>query len=850
MLNSTRIFAGLVPVFPLDIAPGITDVSRLFLDMGGNRAFKAWSSSVIAAFPSYRFNSSPDYTIMAATSGNDWVIGTSGDDTLDGGAGADTMVGGADNDTYYVDNAGDVVGENAGEGYDWVYASVNYTLGDNIENLELQGSATRATGNSLANHLIGNNFANVLDGGAGNDMLNGRSGADTMSGGIGDDMYWVDHAQDVVIEQSNEGRDRVNSAIDYTLSANVEDLFLTDSAVRGTGNNLNNLIVGTGSAVILDGREGDDHLEGRDGSDTLIGGSGQDTLSGGYGNDSMSGGTGDDTYTVLDAGDVVVENAGEGIDTVYAAVDYSIGTNVENLILIGSASAGIGNDLANSIWGNELDNILDGGIGADTMVGGGGSDWYYVDDIGDVVIEHLAENNHDLVFSSVNYTLSDNVERLQLIGLAREGYGNGLANEIYGNDLDNRLDGGAGNDYLIGGAGIDTLIGGTGNDRYLVDDSRDVVVEAENAGHETVFSLVSYTLAANIEDLILLSGASRGWGNHLDNTIHGNELNNTLDGGDGNDSIYGGEGDDFLFGRSGVNVLVGGVGNDYYFSYDPSDQIMESAGEGLDQLTVFFDGYHLPDDLEIEVLYLVYGSPDYTLYGNNLNNHINGNELNNTLSGGAGDDVINGSTGEDLMIGGIGDDIYYVREEGDKVVENAGEGYDTILASINVYDLQDGVEALDLSPGTARFAIGNDADNRITGNHRHNLLAGGSGDDSLFGGAGADTLRGGDGDDYLDSGDGADWFEFDHADTGFDTINNFIAGNDKIVLSEFHFSTLVAGENFFVNQGPATTIETIFYDGYTGSLFHDVDGTGITAATQIALLLNKSALTVSDFIVI
>ncbi|MFN4015225.1 MAG: VCBS domain-containing protein [Reyranella sp.] len=250
--------------------------------------------------------------VLLGREGNDTLFGTPGKDRLDGGTGADTMAGGAGDDTYIVDEAGDVTVEAAGGGYDRVIASLDWTLGAELERLGLSGIADLdGTGNALANRLDGNAGANRLDGGEGNDWLYGNAGhdtllggegndrlyggtgADTMTGGAGDDTYVVDEAGDVTVEAAGGGYDRVIASLDWTLGAELERLGLSGTAdLDGTGNALANRLDGNAGANRLDGGEGDDLLFGGAGDDTLLGGLGDDRLVGGTGNDSLDGGDG------------------------------------------------------------------------------------------------------------------------------------------------------------------------------------------------------------------------------------------------------------------------------------------------------------------------------------------------------------------------------------------------------------------------------------------------------------------------------------------------------------------------------------------------------------------------------
>ncbi|WP_428659292.1 hypothetical protein [Reyranella sp.] len=193
------------------------------------------------------------------------LTGNAANNVLDGKTGADTMTGGAGNDTYTLDNAGDVVAEKNGEGTDLVNSSVSFNLtGQYIERLTLTGSASiNATGNSLANTLTGN---------AGNNVLDGKTGADTMAGAVGNDTYIVDNAGDIVVEKNGEGTDQVNSSVSFNLTGQyIERLTLTGSGtISGTGNSLDNALVGNAGRNFLNGGTGSDVLTGGLGADVFV----------------------------------------------------------------------------------------------------------------------------------------------------------------------------------------------------------------------------------------------------------------------------------------------------------------------------------------------------------------------------------------------------------------------------------------------------------------------------------------------------------------------------------------------------------------------------------------------------
>jgi len=471
-------------------------------------------------------------------------------------------------------------------GNEWA-DSLNGTSGDD----EIYG----LEGDDYLNGGAGND---QLDGGAGNDTLDGGTGDDVMIGGSGDDTYWVDSASDVVMELSGGGIDTVKILVStYTAPANVEIVdtrYAYGAPLTVTGNSLANTFIM------------------------------------GYGAVSVNGGGGLDTVSYLSLGAVTVDLL-TGEQTGAAADDTLV--SIENL------TGSYGDD---TLRGNNAANVLDGGVGADTLVGRGGNDIYLVDDSGDTVIEAAGEGVDEVRNKGLSsYTLPSNVEKLtNLYSSTFTGYGNALNNDLvggqgtdwlYGQDGNDYLNGGAGADHLFGGAGNDTLFGqgidylagGLGNDTYILDHVGDTITEYEDEGTDTVTaSLESFTLPDNVEMLNAnLTGVSfQGTGNDLDNVITGLGGNDTLDGAWGNDELRGGGGNDLLFGGYGDDLLVGGAGADVLVGGDGYDVFRISSGESgtgtaADRISDFAQGYDRIDLLGIDADLVSPGNQGFNFIG-------------------------------------------------------------------------------------------------------------------------------------------------------------------------------------------------------------------------------------------
>ncbi|MGE4078125.1 MAG: hypothetical protein AB7F22_21460, partial [Reyranella sp.] len=481
--------------------------------------------------------------------GADTLTGGAGSDVIFGGAGADVMDGGdfSVGDTFHVDNVGDqVVGHVFSS---TIYTSVDFTVSGGVDSATVYAvgpTGLHLTGGSGINTLVGADGDDTLTGGAFVNSLDGGAGADIMIGGADADYYYVDNAGDQVIEAESDniiGKfDTIYASIDYALAAGQEVEYLRVAGVNGlrlTGNDFGMELVGAEGSDTLTGGAGNDTIKGGaqlsgpfdpPPGDTLRGGAGDDHIFGGAGSDIIDGGAGAD---IMDTGSeyfgssidgsimgipssdtIYVDNAGDQVfgstwtSTIYVSTDWTATGNVSGATVrvVGSAGlhltaggikyaliGGAGDDTLTAVGSTVA---LDGGAGADIMTGGTGRNTYYVDNIGDQVID-AAQNDgtgfsgdpprSDIIFTSVDYTVAAGQEIEHMYATGVNGLrltGNEFAMNLYGNVGDDTLNGGGGVDTLNGGAGNDLLVGGTGND---------ILVFGLASGHDKVGDFTSGT---------------------------------------------------------------------------------------------------------------------------------------------------------------------------------------------------------------------------------------------------------------------------------------------------------------------------------------------------------------------
>lgn len=713
------------------------------------------------------------------------VNGGDGDDIFVGSASSGSLSGGNGNDVFYSGIAAESM--TGGLGVDLVSysrhtAAVTVNLltgsgqgGDQLSGIEnVEGSAFNdtITGNSGANILFGRDGLDSLNGGDGDDILVGGAGGDVLIGGNGFDT--ASYSTAVVLDLQNGAASTGEAVGDNFLG--VEAFAGSDFADTLRGDGLSNTLRGNG---------GDDTLEGRDGNDVLDGGSGADTMIGGFG---------DDTYFVADAGDQVIELAGQGNDTIAVATTYSLasGPSIENLVLLEAAAAlnAAGNAEANSITGNSLGNVITAGGGDDTVRGMAGADWLY------------GEGGNDALLGGAD------------------------ADFLIAGDGNDFLNGGAGADWLYGEAGFDYASYGESATGVLAD----LVVWTQNTGEAAgdvyvgVEGLVGSAFGDSLRGTIDSNWIYGGGGA---DQIFGRGGNDYLLGEDGVDTLFGNEGDDWLYGGAGDDHLLGGAGADTLIGeggFDFAHYSEATAGVIADLVLQGDNTGEAAGDRYFGIEGLVGTAFADSLRGDGGNNWLYGNDGADFLYGRDGNDVLLGGNGDDHLYGGAGADAFYGEGGADTVhYEDAGPGLvvDMVLPGENTGqaagDTYIGIERIDATDfadtlrgdANSNMLVGNGGNDVLIGRGGNDILFGGSGGDLLYGNEGNDTLVGGDGDDMLNGGSGADVL-----DGG--------AGFDYVRYDEFSSGVRVNLGNPAENAGPAQGDTFVGIEGIVGSTFGDI----------------------------
>ncbi len=666
------------------------------------------------------------------------------------------------------------------------------------------------------------------------------------------------------------------------------------------GSEDSNIIYSGGESDYVYGRGGNDFLYGQFGDDSLYGNDGDDVLYGGFGNDNLDGNEGDDFLYGEGGDDNLYGN--EGDDFLYGGGgdDYLIGKDGDDVLF--------GDDGDDELWGGLGNNIIDGGQGKDSISYRDLSGFYSVD----AYLETITINLEDgyamgsvLLSSYDNISLSsfyDEVDFYDNITNIEDVYDSIGDDEIYGDENSNTIFLSSGFDKVYAGGGDDEIVAGTGfgniydgeegSDTLYISSNASLVsvnlnlqtqydqsgsglfnklynieiltldvyggdIHTENQSSELVYlkssspgiltitgdnrDWISYKQSANsiyIDMNAYAAGFSQGY---PDVYFYGVE---SVEGSIYNDIIYGNALDNHIRPGLGSDLLYGSLGSDTIDYSDSARGI--NANLALKKVSV---GEHSDFVDEFE-----------SVIGSKFKDTITGDSTKNKLFGLEGNDLLNGRGGADHMEGGLGNDTYEVENSSDITLELTGQGVDHVRASIS-HTLQSNLENLTLTGSAAINGTGNSLNNILTGNTGANTLNGELGNDTLNGGSGNDKLYGGLGNDRLTGGAGSDLFVFNstpNATSNRDTITDFNVRDDTIQLENSVFTALgsrtgILNATMFktgTNNAAGDESDRIIYNQSTGALFYDADGTGASAAVQIALIGNQANLTVADFVVI
>ncbi len=584
------------------------------------------------------------------------LSGTNFNDAIAGGGGNDTLVGGRGDDHYRHISGGEIIIEQAGQGIDSVYSwALNNTLSANVEHMYLLGSTytQNATGNQLDNIISATNGNNSLTGMAGDDWLITGKGYDVINFAKGD-------GHDVVTDFSVK-YDRVSiEGYDFTYQSLFSSLYQQgkDSVLYFDGNNAitfqntkvkdfsySNFQFSFASAVNAKPQESEASetwLAGSTKSETITGSHLNDSILGVGGFDTLRGGRGDDHYKHLVGKETIIENAGEGIDSVYSwASTTTLSNNVEHLYLLGDYSQnGIGNALDNIISAKSGDNILRGNKGNDWITTSYGKDEIiYVKGDGHDVITDFSIYNDMITLSGFDLSKQDLLKSISAEG----------ENTVLNIDAEHSIT------FL--NRAPSQIKSYNFNLTNVVNIASGSVEQSDNQSNEITLPKTPSKLSVSSESETWISGTS------------------------GADRLIGNKLDDTLASGGGADLLRGGAGDDHYKHLEGRETIIEKKGEGIDSIYSWASSTMLSDN--VEHLYLL---GDYA-------QNATGNSLNNIIKTGDGDNIIRGNKGNDWITTGKGEDhIIFVKGDGHDVITDFNTKDDVLLLNgfdVDIIDITD-----------------------------------------------------------------------------------------------------------------------------------------------------------------
>ncbi|WP_372395100.1 calcium-binding protein [Azospirillum sp. HJ39] len=700
---------------------------------------------------------------LAGDAGNDALSGGQGSDSLSGDSGNDTILGGAGNDTIL-----------GGSGSDEMHGGAGDDLIDNRDDPNAGGINDASYGGSGTDTIYGGGGIDVAYGGAGNDLIDGGGGTDYLYGEDGADSVLGGAGADYLYGQAG------NDTLDGNAGTDTIDGGAGDDLIRFTAGEGIDIITGGGGADVLEldaglnrermylSRIGADlHLNFRDTGDRII-------LAGRFNGDGDGANYvqtvkfADGSSVDLAAQTIVVETHGQDMaETLYG---YNANDSIDgaggNDTLYGYAGADL-------LTGGDGNDVLYGGTGADRLIGGVGADTLDGGEGGDSLSG--AAGNDNLYGYAGNDTLS-------------------------GGDGANYIDGGAGDDVILYEGGADTIVGGGGNDEQVFGEGytlaglrlerfgNDLHLVFDDLGKRIVIAnrfkdngeggnyvqtlrfADDSTFDLSRTDLVILTRDS-----DAGHVLEGYNAGDVIRGNGGTDAISGYGGDDTLYGGAGADALYGGDGNDLIDSRDETASGDSAYGQaGNDTLY----GGSLNDALHG-------GDGDDLIEGNAGNDSIQGNDGRDSLSGGTGTDSLVGGADNDTLSGDDGND-YLNGEAGDDSL-SGGAGTDTLYGGAGADRLSGGDDADSL--------FGEDGNDTLTGGAGANWIVTGAGDDLVLYQGGSDTVVGGGGNDTLSIGVGYSRDDVRFERYGADLHLRFNGKSDRIVIAN-RFSGAGNGANY------------------------------------------------------